>query len=1578
MTTLHTLQGRLSLILAAALFLSFLHPALPASAVETPGETTSLEETMAPTEATGTATEATETVTEPPWTEAVTEPLWTEAATEPLWTEAATEPPEIWKDALPSEPDVYVEEFAEEFMAPALFSKSSEQAVFQRICCLDQLVSGEYVLVSGAGCAPETLAEEWITAASPVVNEDRVTDSLGAVWTLTVGSGVMLTDSCGASIAPLDNGENGITEADYLWQVSCSQGMFSFHGSNGTEPVTLAGNKSLGYQFRAYRDSTVQASPEAYPSTFALYRQTGSDPVMDPLPVSTAAQVRAMAEGTEGVALQGTVVYVNGEQAVLQDGTGGILLSFTGTPQVTPGDMLLVYGRRTAGFSVTMYEIKGSAERPAVETAISGLGEEQEYTRILIRNALLGNGVLIQADASIPIAATLPEGISQGDTVDAYGVFMGGMLYVDTLLPVVQQEMETVWYPVEPEDILPTDIVAVTVSKDGNTWALSSENGEISSPAAVSVQLNGSTMTSSADGLCWSMLKTEQGLILRPTGAETFLYTQDSNNSVRVGTRGDMYWELDSGCLVHMDTKRYLGISQGMEWRTFKSNAQTVGQTLQFWRRERTAPVTITPEAERIQSGGAITLHCATEGASLYYAVSQDGEHYSEFTLYSGEILPEPGFESLHLKAYAVKDGFAPSQETVRAYTELVDSEWNLYFGQLHAHTDISDGMGSVAEAFAYAAKVDGLDFFAVTDHSNSFDNASSGAIGVDGAALSQDWASGKAAAAAVTSDAFVGIFGYEMTWQEGRHLGHINTFGTPGWQSRDQEGFASLESYYQALTTVPGSVSQFNHPGTAYGDFENFSHYRADYDQAISLLELGDEGDFRAYGSYIKALDAGWHIAPTSNQNNHQGAWGDANTARTVVLAEALTEESLYDAMRSRRTYATQDSDLAICYRLDGHIMGSVIHRADNPEISVYLRDTSDAAIGLVEVIADGGAVIASRMVESACETVTMTVPGGYRYYFLRVTQPDGDIAVTAPVWVDSYDDIGIRSFTADAQVPTQGRETGLTLELFNEEPLDFSIDSLQFSVGGELIHTANAPGTVKALDTFSYTFRYTHGGLGVTEITASVSGHVNGEPRTYGETLRLSYRAPEMVSGILVDGSHGNFGVDQLRNLTAIAAKASMDVTVFTGQLPEGGDLLLVSAPENPFEETFLAGVSRFVEGGGSLIVCGRADAADSASILELNRLLAAAGSTLRLKGGTALDDVNNGGTPDALSATVFNRDTSWSANLTAEQFYSHSSGCTVDPGSGSWLVKGLPTTHSTDNSPGDTVLLACEKTPYGGNIFAAGCFFLTDAEMPAQKNFWDPPRVNQSILEALLKIEQAELPLHTIAQVRAGQEGQVYRVKGYVTAGTSNPHNTFAKTIYLQDDTGGIAVIPFTEAGIQVGAAMEVTGYLDWQGENPVLSPISYTVSGTDLYRYVPKTMYHSAAMNYALHGGELLQVEGKVVSFTLTADRKGISRLTLQDIRGDLATVLIEDSIFSGSSGVNALASQVKKGRTIRAMGILHLDGSGEPVLRVRNCDEVVYVPPRPDPSNPKTGDGTPGLAATAVFLTMLPVVRKKRQ
>lgn len=982
---------------------------------------------------------------------------------------------------------------------------------------------------------------------------------------------------------------------------------------------------------------------------------------------------------------------------------------------------------------------------------------------------------------------------------------------------------------------------------------------------------------------------------------------------------------------------------------------------------ETSPSVTVLPEGGTIRAGEEITLTCEDESADIYYAVSADGVNYQPDALYAGPICFEKDFGTAYLKTYSIAGGCEPGEVTRVIFTEEFDLDWNLYFGQLHAHTDISNGAGSVEEAFQYASQVDGLDFFAVTDHSDSFDNADMGAIDADGADISADWAAGKQAAASVTNGDFVGLFGFEMTWPEDKQLGHISTFNTPGWQTRDQADFenvpTALENYYKALTSVPGSVSQFNHPDTVHGDFERFDHYSPQYDAAVSLLEVAGEDGVVDCEYYDLALDKGWHVAPTNNQNNHKGQWGDASDARTVVLAKDLTEESLYAAMKDRRVYATQDSDLAIFYELNGTVMGSILPKSEEAEITVFLSDPTDEAIGSVEVVADGGAVLVSEYVETPSQVLELSASSGHSYYYLRITQPDGDVAVTAPVWMDGYDDIGIESFTSDTLTPARDEKIGLTVELYNDESVDFAVESLSLYADETLVSTVSDLGEVAGMSMLDYTFSYAHPELGVTEFRVEAVGSVNGEKRTYEKTLSLSFHVPEQVKRIAVDASHGNSGVDELNRLKAIAAKVNIAVDILDGELPENSDLLLITAPAEALDEEFVENVRSFAENGGTVILCGQSDMGDLSlhTSGEMNKLLEAMGATVRLNDDTAWDEENNSGTPDAVSANVFNPGGDLTKSLKPEQTYTQRAGCTVNPGKGIWLVKGRDTTHGVD-ADGDgqdtgenAVLLACEELANGGKVYVSGGLFLADDAMKEPDNIWKRVSGNQGIAEAVLGIE----PLVTIDEMRSGGDGEVFRIRGWAASGTSHPGNIFSKTIYLQDDTGGVALVPFTKNGIEVGTPLEAVGQKTIQDGNVMLKIIDCEVLTERLYNYTPETTANEEAMDYDTNGGRLMQVEGKVTKVTYAVGGEEVSRITLKDGDGDFAEILIEDGIVSGADWVNDLASRVKKGRTVRAIGILHLDSDGTPVLRVRNCDEVVYVPPVPvslgSRRNPRTGD-----------------------
>ena len=146
------------------------------------------------------------------------------------------------------------------------------------------------------------------------------------------------------------------------------------------------------------------------------------------------------------------------------------------------------------------------------------------------------------------------------------------------------------WTKVELSEITSSDVIAITMTKDGTTWALFNGNGTDSAPTAVEVNVNGSTMTSTTvDDLSWNISNSDGTLTIYVAGSiETWLYSTSTNNGVRVGTNTDNTWEVDaaSGYLKHQGTGRYLGVyTTKPDWRAYtNTTGNTAGQTLSFWK----------------------------------------------------------------------------------------------------------------------------------------------------------------------------------------------------------------------------------------------------------------------------------------------------------------------------------------------------------------------------------------------------------------------------------------------------------------------------------------------------------------------------------------------------------------------------------------------------------------------------------------------------------------------------------------------------------------------------------------------------------------------------------------------------------------------------------------------------------------------------------------------------------------------------------------------------------------------------------------------------------------------------------
>lgn len=925
------------------------------------------------------------------------------------------------------------------------------------------------------------------------------------------------------------------------------------------------------------------------------------------------------------------------------------------------------------------------------------------------------------------------------------------------------------------------------------------------------------------------------------------------------------------------------------------------------------------------------------------------------------EISAEPTEPEIPTEPTEPAESTEPTEPSEPTEPTEPPAEPRLYFGLLHSHTADSSGLGTPAQAYEYAKNTAKLDFLAVTDHGNSLDGAENSALSADASAVSRVWKQGREAAAEATGDDFLALYGFEMTWHNG--LGHMGTFFTPGFQSREQEAFSdpatALKNYYNSLTTVPGSVSQFNHPDTFHGDFENFAHYSEDADRAISLIEVVSEGQ-RCPDAYTRALDAGWHLAPTASQNTHDANWGTADDCRTVVYADSLGESDFAAALANCRVYATEDADLEILYRLNGRIMGSRLKRWEVGEtvtLTAQLSDPTDEAIGTVEVITRGGSVAAVQEIAEAGTEIAFELPPD-TYYYLRITQPDGDMAVTAPVWIEDVKPAEITAFETSTVLAVSARPVDVQLTVRNREWEDFLPEEISFFADGQKIGSVSDPEPIPGNSETTYQTSLSLSAAGRTEIRAIVRGSIREIQLESAASLEIMFLKEDLVTTIVADGSLAE--LPALTNLEKLAARHAMKLVqteALTAEILASCDVLLIPAPEQEPDEDYVNLIRDFVRSGRSLIFCGSADRRNPNSTRRLNMLLREAGLSARFREDTAYDPINNGGTADNLYTFLYND------HMTGITGYWHQpGGCTVTPGDGTWLVRGLDTTFSVDGDgdeeeatdetftetvegtdvthqivvpKGTAILAAREDTPYGGTVILSGGFFAADGILDiGGTNPWDTPNGNGALMESILQIKRKQLPLTSLSDGKLAQEGELVHIWGFVTAGTAVEANRFPGELYLQDETGGIRVTDFHIEDVSLGTPLEL--YLLREGDRFRLQ--HHKILSEPSFMHQPRTVTIPEAGSFP---DTLVQLEGKIASRTLTADERGLSAFSLETKDGSRINVRIEEGIGSASTGENTLAATVTEGGWVSVIGIVYAH-DGQTVLRVRNCDEITPI------------------------------------
>ena len=377
-----------------------------------------------------------------------------------------------------------------------------------------------------------------------------------------------------------------------------------------------------------------------------------------------------------------------------------------------------------------------------------------------------------------------------------------------------------------------------------------------------------------------------------------------------------------------------------------------------------------------------------------------------------------------HTLTIRLKDGLGNRTTKTVDFTVSDMSDLSAYFGEIHAHTGESDGNGLCRDAIEFAYD-NGADFFSVTEHSHYFTQK-----------IYDDQK--KVANSLDRPGRFAALYGWEMTWNNNcGYWGHMNIIGSEKVVS-DIHG-VGMPEIFKWLESEPNAVGMFNHPGQAWGDFEDYGFWTPAADKQMALAEIKGRGyDLQ----YALLLSRGWHVAPSFNEDNHAPNWTIASPYITGVLAPALTRENIMEAFRARRVYSSADPTMKIFYKINGKWMGERIDDPSELNVSVKITTENENGIGRIEIIGEDNILVAQKYVGAKQSYEwNITLPVEFDYYYVRITN-GMQYSVTAPVWIENRGEPKVLSMIHSASFDSH-ESSAITLKV--ENPTEKTMDEVR-----------------------------------------------------------------------------------------------------------------------------------------------------------------------------------------------------------------------------------------------------------------------------------------------------------------------------------------------------------------------------------------------------------------------------------------------------------------------------------------------------------------------------------------------------
>lgn len=427
----------------------------------------------------------------------------------------------------------------------------------------------------------------------------------------------------------------------------------------------------------------------------------------------------------------------------------------------------------------------------------------------------------------------------------------------------------------------------------------------------------------------------------------------------------------------------------------------------------------------------------------------------------------EPGIYTIQLKNAKTKEVFKASP--IKCFA---DANEILLWGLLHGESERIDSVENIEGCLRHFRDERSLNFFATSSFENQEETPNEAWKQITQNVAEFDEA-----------ERFCTFIGFQ--WQgdaakEGvRQLVYLKD-GKQILRKKDTKS-ATLKKIYKSFTPKELlSIPTFTMGKGAEFDFED---YNPEFERVVEIYNAwgssestSKEGNQKPIekekkkgnkesheGSILKALKNNCRFGFVAGGLDDRGIYSDFyegdqvqyTPGLTAIIAKEFSRSGIADAIFRRSCYATTGERMVLTFQISGTMMGQEVSTGDKPGLAINRHISGSAAgttdLDKVEIIRNGEVIKTFKPIKGysleyefddltdiskvLLEDKNKKTP--FIFYYIRVTQADGHIAWSSPIWIDY-----VKLTPQERKAKRMQRTPVKSQHAKEEQVLDFNID--------------------------------------------------------------------------------------------------------------------------------------------------------------------------------------------------------------------------------------------------------------------------------------------------------------------------------------------------------------------------------------------------------------------------------------------------------------------------------------------------------------------------------------------------------